>query len=73
MKGRQGSTQGRLDNFFKVLAPTGSAKRKVSLLQRNSCFHGNETRKEGGQNWALLTVMTLCNNCMPQITSMLAR
>ncbi len=28
MKGRQGSTQGRLDSFFKVLAPTGPAKRK---------------------------------------------
>ncbi|XP_038077643.1 flap endonuclease 1-like [Patiria miniata] len=30
MKGRQGSTQGRLDSFFKVVTPTGPAKRKIN-------------------------------------------
>lgn len=32
MKARQGSTQGRLDNFFKVLPSNGPTKRKVRIL-----------------------------------------
>ncbi|XP_022094508.1 flap endonuclease 1-like [Acanthaster planci] len=30
LKGRQGSTQGRLDSFFKVVTPTGPSKRKIA-------------------------------------------
>jgi hypothetical protein len=35
----QGSTQGRLDSFFKVLPGAGTAKRKVRVVMRNSGAH----------------------------------
>ena len=47
-KARQGSTQGRLDSFFKVLpSPSPSSKRKVSKLilykVKGKCLNANDT------------------------------